>query len=117
MNWEFELSDDDLLLCRQYAEQRSRPKRQNGVTNRKIGKQSDFDIDYLGLRGEFAFSRMFHQPVHQITTNLLQGDGGHKDFDLLGVTVSLKTRPANRRKNQVPQYLYPPKADVLVMVE
>lgn len=115
--WKVELSEEQLDLCKRYAEQRSQPKRQNNVRNRRIGKQSDFAIDYLGLRGELAFSDVFGLPVHQITTNLLQGDGGHKDFDILGLTVSVKTRPANRRYFLVPQYLYPPKADLMVMLE
>jgi hypothetical protein len=117
MMWQVALSEEQLARCKTYAEQRSQPKRQSNVTNRRIGKQSDFDLDYLGLRGEFAFSEVFGLPVHQITTNLLQGDGGHKDFDLVGQSVSVKTRPKNRRFFLVPQYLYPPKADLMVMLE
>jgi len=115
--WLASLSDDDLVLSRTYALQRSQRKRERHVRNRRIGKQPDFEIDYLGLRGEMAFARTFGLQVHQITENLLCGDGGHKDFDLLRLIVSVKTRPANRRWFLVPNYLYPPTADLLVFLE
>jgi hypothetical protein len=116
VNWVTELVDDDLALCRVHAEQRSKAKRQYNVENHRVGPQTDFELDYIGVRGEFAFARLFNLPIHQITTDLLRGDGGHKDFDLLGVSISVKARPPNRRWFLMTPRLYPPKADVLVMM-
>lgn len=111
---EVKLSAPQLANCRSLALQRSTVKRQAGVQNRKLGPGTDFEYDYLGLRGETALGTLFDLPVDESTA--LCGDGGHWDFRIAGVTISLKTR-SKGTWTLIPAHQRPPKADILVCAE
>jgi hypothetical protein len=118
MNWDFVISHEDTDLCATYAVLRHRGKRRYGVENQRVtSKETDFDIDFRGVRGELAFARAFGLQVHQLDGDNLSGDGGVKDYVLHGKTISVKTRQQGGRYCLTPQTQYPPKADFIVCVE
>lgn len=54
------LSPLEVDLCRHLATSRTASNRANGVTNSRVGSQTNADTDLEGIGGEFAFCKLFN---------------------------------------------------------
>lgn len=54
------LNDGEQLICRTFADLRYSSNRENGVTNKKMGPQSNEFTDLNGIGGELAFSLLLN---------------------------------------------------------
>jgi hypothetical protein len=81
------LSDTEKKLAEDIATWREQTSRQVGITDRKIGPQSNRDTDLMGAAGELGFCRMSN-----VYPNV--SADSRPDFDVTiysGVTVDIKT--------------------------
>ena len=81
------LSDTELDLARKIASLRYGSNREAGIKNAKIGKQSSFETDFIGMCGELAFCKMVN-----IYPDLTIEAGGHQyDCLLRSTRIDIKT--------------------------
>lgn len=101
---EIHLTEETLEYCKKLATERNNIKEANNVTNHKIDKaQSDWEMHYLGLRGEAVIATICGQPLDDRI--LLKGDGGVLDFTTPnGHTVQCKARKDFKNRDDI--YLF-----------
>jgi hypothetical protein len=84
------LSEADQAICLQLAQERYQNNRNHGITNKKIGRQSNKDTDLEGIAGEFAFCRISGLlPDTTVHIRSYLSDSG--DVVYAGIKIDIKT--------------------------
>lgn len=87
MNTTTTLSDTELDLARKVASLRYGSSREAGVKDAKIGSQSNFETDFIGMCGELAFCKMLN--IYPDLA-IVPGGNGH-DCLLDDIRIDVKT--------------------------
>ena len=107
------LSADDQALAKTYALHRQTAKVALGIRDGKYSSRPGVDLHLDGTKSEIAFARIVGQEPHQIDT--AAGDGGHQDYVVQGIRVSLKSVQMGKRLLLIPPKQWPPQSDITIL--
>ncbi len=101
---EIHLTPTELMMAAHYAGLiegvKSVQLKTGSIANRRICKQGDFAIHYIGMLGEIAVSRAIGTPVN---AEITVGGDGAVDMDMQGQTIQVKT--SSHAKTPNPRFL------------
>ena len=101
MRLRINFTPDDMIKIHDGAAARNQSNRLANVANQKIGDGSEVSIDFTGLLGEVAFSRIFGLPMD----DTIGPRSGSVDFVSNGINVEVKSSKHRNAHLLVPSYL------------